>query len=271
MSSSQEPISTEAIASTATAEQIHGGHRKRLRERYRRSGLDDFAQHELIELLLTYCIPRVDVNEQAHALIDRFGSFSRVLDASPMELQDVPGIGPEAALFLSMIPGFTRRYCLDKCEPGMTFDTLAKLSDYLHALYQGIPYEKVYALMLDNSLRMIECCPIQDGSINQVGIDMRQIAEAALYSHASCVVLAHNHPRGLAIPSGNDREITSMVSEGLQLIGVQLLEHIIVTENSCAPLVRHQKGLLRTDPATGRVDEGFYRRFYDEVSEREGL
>ena len=243
---------------------IHAGHRERLRRRNALSGLDDFSDHEILELLLTYVIPRVDVNERAHALVDRFGSVAGVLDALPEELCEVNGIGPESAGFLTMLPGVFRRYALNKNEPGTPMDTLAKIGEYLHAIYTGVPFERVYLLLFDNSMRLIECCHMDDGTVNASKVTVRKAAELCLRKHASCAVLAHNHPMGLAIPSGADIEVTRTVDSALEVIGVPLLEHIIVTENSYAPIMRHNKGLLRASPVTGMVDKGFYEQFYGE-------
>ena len=244
---------------------IHAGHRTRLRERYARSGLDDFADHEVVELLLTYAIPRIDVNEHAHRLIDRFGSVAGVLDALPEELSQVEGIGPNAANFITVLPSVFRRYALTKCQPGTPLDTLAKIGAYLHALYTGITFERVYLLLLDNSMRLIECCHLDDGAVNCSKITVRRVAELCLLKHAACAVLAHNHPFGLTIPSGADLEVTRTVDQALDIIGAPLLEHIIVTENNYAPILRHNKGVLRASPVTGEIDRGFYQKFYGET------
>ena len=243
---------------------IHAGHRRRLRERYARSDMDDFADHEILELLLTYAIPRADVNAAAHNLIDRFGSVAGSLDALPEELCEVDGIGPGAAQFLTMLPSVYRRYELNKTEPGKPLDTLAKLGEYLHALYVGITFERVYVLLLDNSMSLIDCVNLGNGSVNCSNVTVRRIAELALRKHASAVVLAHNHPRGIAIPSGADIEVTQAVENALETVGVPFLEHVIVTENSYAPILRHRKGLLRSSPATGMTDKEFYQTFYGE-------
>jgi len=117
-------------------------------------------------------------------------------------------------------------------------------------------------------MRLIDCCTIGDGAINSTAVTIRKIAELCLFKHASCAVLAHNHPRGLTLPSGADLDVTRSVDAALETIGVQLLEHFIVTENSFAPLLRNQKGVLRSSPITGLVDEAFYRHFYGETKER---
>ena len=249
---------------TNSNKSIHTGHRERLRERFQRSGMDDFADHEVMELLLTYAIPRVDVNEQAHRLIERFGSVAGALDALPQELCEVDGIGPRAAQFLTMLPSVFRRYALNKCEPGEPMDTLAKIGEFLHAKYTGITFERVYLLLFDNSMRLIDCCHLDDGAVNSSKVTVRKITDLCVFKHASCAVLAHNHPMGLAIPSGDDLAVTQTVENTMEAIGVLFLDHIIITEISYAPILRHRKGLLRASPMTGVLDRSFYERFYGE-------
>jgi DNA repair protein RadC len=244
---------------------IHAGHRNRLRERYRRAGMDDYAPHEVLELLLTYAIPRGDVNPQAHALIERFGSVAGAMDASVEELCEVEGIGPESALFLKILPDVFRQYSLSQCNTNKPMDTVAKIGDFLHGKYVGVNVERVYLLLLDNSLRVIECILLGEGSVNSSTVTVRTIAEYALRKQAAAVVLSHNHPKGLTIPSGSDIEVTQTVESALETLGIPLLEHIIVTENSYAPIMRHHKGMLRSSPLTGKLDKGFYQRFYGEI------
>lgn len=247
-----------------SSKSIHAGHRERLRERYDRSGMDDYADHEVLELLLTYAIPRGDVNRQAHALVERFGSVAGVLDALPEEICEVEGLGPNAARFLTMMPSVFRRYALGKVTTTRTMDTLAAIGEYLMALYTGITFERVYLLLFDNSMGLIDCVHLADGSVNCSNVTVRRIAELALFKHASGVVLAHNHPRGLAIPSGSDHQVTQTVESALETLGVPLLEHIIVTENRYAPVVKQHRGLLRSSPVTGMIDKEFYSHFYGE-------
>ena len=243
----------------------HKGHRNRLRDRYLRSGLDDYAEHEILELLLTYAIPRIDVNPMAHALIDRFGSLSGVMDASIEELTSVDGIGQSTAIMIHMLPEIFRRYEMDKLEPKETYETLAQIGEFLHALYVGVTVEKAYVLLFDNSRHMIGCHEIAEGTVNSVSVDVPKIARLCFRANAASVVLAHNHPRGLAIPSGDDIDMTHAVDSALHTLGIQLLEHVIVTENHYAPTMRRTKGILRAAPGTDQIDEDFYRHFYGEA------
>ena len=243
---------------------IHAGHRARLRERCQKNGLESFAPHEVMELLLTYCIPRVDVNERAHALIDRFGSLAGVLDAPVEELCRVPGIGAETAQFLKTLPQVFRLYAKDKGRPAEDMNTADRMCAYLQSLYVGVTCEQVYLLLFDNALRLIDCQLVGEGTVNSAQVTVRKIAEQALLKRASCAVIAHNHPDGLPIPSEDDRIFTDTVSSALDLVSVNLLEHFLVTDTQCVAIVRRRRGLLRASPKTGEMDEDFWRKFYNE-------
>lgn len=241
---------------------IHDGHRQRLRKRFFDEGIDHFSEHEVLELALTQILKRGDVNPVGHRLIKRFGSLSAVFDASIEELCSVDGVGEQTAFFLHLLPQLFKRYALDKCNISDTYDNVGKISEYLHALYTGVLNEQVYLLLFDNAMRLIDTCKISDGSVNCAAITVRKIVELALSKHAAGVVLAHNHPRGLPIASGNDLEVTRNIDCALATVSIPLIEHIIVTENSYATIVRSQKGMLRAAPTTGIIDEEFYKMFY---------
>ncbi|MBQ9162995.1 MAG: RadC family protein [Clostridia bacterium] len=241
---------------------IHDGHRQRIRARFSKEGIDHFAEHEVLELALMQIIKRGDVNPVGHRLLDHFGSLAAVFDADEEELCKINGIGEQTAFFLHLLPQLFKRYALDKCNIVGTYDNIGKISDYLHALYTGVVHERVYLLLFDNAMRLIDTYKISDGSVNCAAITVRKIVELALTKHAAGVVLAHNHPRGLPIASGNDLEVTRNIDSALSTVAIPLIEHIIVTENSYAAIVRSQKGMLRASPVTGLIDEGFYKSFY---------
>ena len=253
---SAKPASARPVAAT-TAGDIHGGHRQRLRARFLKGGPDDFAPHELLELVLCYAIPRGDVNPLAHRLIQRFGSLSGVLEASESELRSVDGVGDSTACLLRLLP--------EKNRPAPVFDTVGKLVAYLRPLYVGLTTERVYLILLDNGMRMIDCISLGDGAVNCSAVTVRRIAELCLTNHAACAVLAHNHPKGMAIPSGADLEVTNRVDSALETVGVPLLEHLIITEYSDAAILRGRKGTLRASPITGELDQTFYETFYRDL------
>lgn len=241
---------------TSRATTDHSGHRRRLRARYAATGLESFAPHEILELLLTYAIPRVNVNDQAHALLDRFGTLSGVLDATPEELMEVPGIGCEAALFLNLLPDVFGRYALDKCPTDEPFETVAQVADFMRATYTGVTEEQVYILLFDNGMRLLHCQRVGEGGINCVSANIPYMAQLAYGKHAASAVLVHNHPGGLAIPSSADLEITETLRQALELLGIPLLEHIIMTENSYRPIMRHRSSSPRLAPLEAGLEGG---------------
>ncbi len=248
---------------------VHAGHRQRLRERLLHGSPDDLAAHELLELLLGYAIPRGDVNPLAHRLIARFGSLSGVMEASAEELMSVSGVGEYAACLVRLLPAVSRRCAIDRAETPCVYDTLGKLTEFLRPRFSGLTTERVYLVLLDNGMHMIDCRVISEGSVNSSAVTVRRIAELCLYMHAACAVLAHNHPKGIAVPSGADLDVTRQIESALEIIGVPLLEHLIITDYSDAPILRPRRGLARLSPVSGKVDAAFYRSFYG-VTEEEG-
>ncbi len=214
--------------------QLHSGHRTRVWDRYLQTAFDGFAEHEIMEFILFQVIPRVDVNALAHRLIDRFGSLAGVLDAPLAELVTVDGVGERTAKYLHTLPDISRAYAMSKTKNTDVMDSLEKVEAYLRALYTGEVSEKMYLLVLDNAHRLIQCRFIAEGTVNQVNVNMRRIVEFALRDGAAALILAHNHPGGLAIPSREDISMTSTLEEILHLVGIPLIDHVVVSDHSCA-------------------------------------
>lgn len=240
---------------------VHQGHRKRIKERYLKSGLDDFAPHEVLELILFHAIPQGDVNPVAHRLLDQFGSLSAVLEADYEDLITVDGVGHSVAVLLTMLPEVFRHYQLDKVKPEETYETMEKIVRFIRPRFTGVTVEQVYVMLFDNGMHMLGCHLVAEGTVNTVKPLNRKILNMVMRKNASCVVLAHNHPRGIAVPSEDDRWMTSMIAGSLETIDVPLIEHLIITEASCAPIIRREQGLLHASPK-GVIDEDFYRSFY---------
>ncbi len=210
------------------SEDIHGGHRGRMKQRYLSQGLDGFSDHEVLELLLYYAIPRADVNPLAHRLIDHFGSLHAVLDAEVGELTEVAGVGESTALLLRFVRDLNRRYLLDKQEKRPSLAEPAAAGKLFLPYFYGIQEERVYAAFLDDDLRLINCRLLFEGGINYAPLSVRKLVEAALREKATGVILAHNHPAGQAIPSLEDREATLQIRSALEAMEIRLLDHIIV-------------------------------------------
>lgn len=211
---------------------MHENHRDRVKNRFLKEGLDHFDPHNVLELLLFYSIPQKDTNELAHTLIERFGSLAGVFDAAFQDLISVPGIKEHSATLIKMIPALSRRYLSEKHDCGEALSDIDKIGRYLVNRYIGINVETVYLLLLDNKFGVIDFVKIHEGSVNSSAITMRRLVETALFKRASMAVLAHNHPSGVAIPSGDDLFTTREAKRAFDLLEINLLAHIIVAGDS---------------------------------------
>ncbi len=207
---------------------MHKDHRKHTKDRFLSEGLDGFEPHNVLELLLFYSIPQRDTNETAHMLINRFGSLSAVFDAPYDDLLTVTGISEHSATLIKLIPAVSRRYAMEKNSKVTKLSSIEDIGKYLVARYLGVTEETVLLLLLDNKFGLIDCVKIHEGSVNSSAITMRRLIETALFKRASMVVLAHNHPSGVAIPSSDDLFTTQQVKRAFDLVEIGMLAHIIV-------------------------------------------
>ena len=210
---------------------IHDGHREKIRRRFLSGGLESFADHEALELLLYYAIPRKDTNPIAHALMERYGSLSAVLAAPVEDLQKVEGIGESAAILLKLVPRICSKARLADAErQELIMDTAERAGTYLLERFSGEQNEVIYQLCLDRKGKMVACKRIGEGNIGSAAMDIRRLVENAIHSNASAVILAHNHPSGLALPSAEDLGATERARAALATIDVVLSDHIIVAD-----------------------------------------
>lgn len=226
---------------------MHSGHRKRLKARYLREGLDGFAPHEVLELLLTYAIPQKDVNPLAHDLIDHYGSLSAVLETSAEELKHFPGVGESTAVLLSMLPKLAGYYMRDRFRDRPVINTAVEAARYCQTLFFGLDYEAVYLLCLDAQGRLLHPALLQKGTIDESPVYARNVVETALRHKAYAVVLTHNHPGGGIVPSPADYQVTRMVVDALQTVDIRTIDHIIVAEGEYLSMAQQsilKRGLL---------------------------
>lgn len=219
---------------------IHDGHRQRLKERFLREGLDNFNEVNVLELMLFYCIPRSDTNPLAHALLDHFGSLAQVLDASVDELVKVPGVGQNVATFLKLMTEIGRYYQIKRSEPGDILRSIEDCGKYMIPYFFGRENETVFMLCLDAKCKVICCKKVGEGSVNSANIPIRRVVEMALGANATTVVLAHNHPSGLAIPSTEDVQTTYKVARALESVEIILADHIVVSKEDFVSIVQSQ-------------------------------
>lgn len=217
---------------------VHDGHRERLKKRFLNEGLDHFDDKHVLELLLFYCIPRKDTGVVAYNLIERFKSLPGVLDASREELKSVPGVGENVACFLSLIASTGRFYQIQQRKDIKILSSVASCGEFLKPYFQSRKNETVYLLCLDSKCKVLGCVEVGEGSINAASISTRRIVEIALNYGASSVVLAHNHPSGIALPSAEDILTTKQIAMGLAAVDIALTDHIVVADDDFVSLAQ---------------------------------
>ena len=209
---------------------IHDGHRQRLRKRFHNEGLDNFEPHEVLELLLFYCIPRKDTKTIAKALLARFGSVPGVLNASVAELKKIPDVGEGAALFLQLLRQLQRYYDVSNAYDGILND-LDSCGRYMVPKFRNQRNEVVMLLCLDAKCKVLECCKVGEGSVNSAAVPIRRIVEMALGANATTVILAHNHPSGIALPSDEDKLTTRRLANALAAVEIELADHFVIADD----------------------------------------
>lgn len=215
---------------------IHDGHRQKMKRRFLETGLSGFADHEVLELLLFYAIPRQDTNETAHRLMERYGSLDAVLSAPVEDLQKVDGVGESAALLVRLVRQLCMRSALPRPEETVILNSTAKAGRYLMTQFTGKKSELVLQLCLDRKGKLLACRQLSEGGVSSANLSIRRMVENALLFSASSVILAHNHPSGVALPSGDDFVTTEKAREALETVNVRLLDHIIVADGDFVSL-----------------------------------
>ncbi len=215
-----------------TEEPRGAGHRRRLRERFLRAGLQGFAEHEVLELVLTLAIPRRDVKPQAKDLLEKFGSFRRVMDASSEALRTIEGIGDTAISVLGIIKAVAELYVqqgLELSTSGLVMGDLAKFWQ----MRIGALLSEVFEVAYLNSANRVLANGIErlaEGTIDRAAVYSRRVMEAAVKRQAAGLVFAHNHPNGMAEPSGQDELLTRALILAAQTLEIKVLDHLIVTQ-----------------------------------------
>ena len=214
--------------SAGARKNIHSGHRERVKERFFKEGLDGFADHNVLELMLFYSIHRKDTNELAHRLLETFGSFHAVLEADVERLTEVPGISYNTALMIKLFKDICKRYQLSRRDTGVVIDNAKLASDYVSALFIGEPEEVFYVISLNGAGKIIYADRLASGTVNRAQVDVRKVIDSVVKHKAESVLLAHNHPGAIAHPSTEDISVTETIEQMLDEMGVKLLDHMIV-------------------------------------------
>ena len=208
----------------------HAGHRQRMKTEFLTRGLEGWPDHRVLELLLFYAIPQGDVNAIAHDLIDRFGDFAAVLEASEEELCTVEGVGPSTARMLHLLPQISRYYGRSRTSTTRCIKTTEQMGSYLMAKFAWSDYERAMLVSLDSRKRVRAAVWLREGTSDRVSLDIKNVVAAAIKGGTDAVVLCHNHPTGVALPSLEDMDATGSIARALGLVNVHLLDHFILTD-----------------------------------------
>lgn len=208
---------------------VHEGHRERMRNKYVNKGIEVFEQHEILEMLLFYAIPRKNTNDIAHRLLEACGSLSAVFDA-PIDILMQQGLSYNAAVLLHMIPDLSRAYQSDKFDNEEKIITDENIGKKMVHLFAGKNEECVYAFFLDAKGKEKYSGIISKGDASSAPMFSKDIVSIAARCKAVTVIIAHNHPSGVAFPSRADLEATADIADALDTIGVHLADHIIVAD-----------------------------------------
>ena len=215
------------------------GHRERIKEKFLKNGIDGFAEYEILELLLTYCIPRKDTKPIAKELLNKFKSLDNIFKADFDKLSAIDGLGKNSIAFLKLIGDLPSIIFKDELKNRKLIDKeTLKISNkdiLLNYLRNKIGYEEVekfYVIYLSSSNEVIEFQENSVGTLDRSSVYPREIYKKIINLNAKSVILAHNHPSDNTTPSKCDIELTNEIAKGLKNFGALLIEHIIITKNS---------------------------------------
>ncbi|MGN1481237.1 JAB domain-containing protein [Porcipelethomonas sp.] len=209
------------------AENIHKGHRERVRQKFIKNGFTGFLDHEKLELLLFYSRPRVDTNEIAHRLIDQFKTITGVFDADIESLKEIEGVDNSTAILLKLIPELAKEYLKPQRE-NLSMGSFKGVCEYFKSQFLGEKNEKIRIACINDKLKLVDCTVIAEGTPGSVSLNIRKIVEFTYKNKCESIIMAHNHPNGDLIPSDEDIKATSDIFNTLKPVGIMLLDHIIV-------------------------------------------
>lgn len=206
---------------------LHEGHRERMRNKFLKNGIGAFSEHEVMEMLLYYAVPRVNTNEMAHELLNKYKSISGVLDAPIESLTETKRLSENGAVLLKLIPQILRLY--QKGHETMCFDSYDILKDFFKTEFFGAIKEQFRVMCLNENLNIISCELLCEGDVNTVKPEPLKIVELALKNNCRTIIIAHNHPTALSLPSDEDIATTRVMKRILEPLGINLLDHVIVS------------------------------------------
>lgn len=221
------------------AENLHAGHRQRLKERYRVGGLASLEEHEQLELLLFYAIPRCDTNATAHRLLNVFGSIPAMLDAPLEEIERVQGVGKGSGTFFRLLRDLYAGYETRNNEPQPIIKKPVDAAQILMKLYADWHTEKATVLLMNHHNRLIHAGVVNADQSDWVNVDIRAIVQMAFNYEADKIILGHNHPSGNVRPSQSDLQNNSTMEHNLARVGINMIDHIILYNKDFYSMAEH--------------------------------
>lgn len=219
--------------------ELHKQHRQRVKKNFRENGLASFYDHNVLELILFYSIPRRDTNEIAHELINRFGSFANVLEASVPDLMEVEGVGIETATLLTLLPEVCSFYCADKVKDKTSLKTPEDAIEFLSPYFIRMDKEIFVVVYLNGASEVIKTSVFTQHSPSMVFADTHNIIKEALSVKARGMLIAHCHCDGFPNFSDQDKFLTINMHTSCSKFGIILCDHIIFAEKGIDVLSRN--------------------------------
>ena len=210
---------------------IREGHRKRLRERFLKSGISGFHDYEVVELLLSLGTPRRDCKQAAKEAIKRFGTLRGVLEASPEELQQINGIGAHSAFGIKLVQEVASEFLKAKMLEKPFYKSSQEVFDYLYYSMRGLKKEVFKVLYLTSQNQIIDTVDLSEGTVNSSSVSPREVIEGAIKNNAAALIFVHNHPSGATEPSTSDTSLTRELVYAGRIMHIKVLDHIIIGDN----------------------------------------
>ena len=214
-----------------TTDDAGRGHRKRLREKFMKSGLAGFHDYEIVELLLTLGSPRKDTKRQAKEAIRRFKTLRGVLAASPEELRQIEGVGPQSVCCISLVHEVAREFLKEKILDKPVYKSSQEIFDYLYHSMRDLKKEVFRVIYLNGQHQILDTVDLFQGTVSGSSVPPREVMESAIKHNAVSLIFVHNHPSGNPEPSSSDREVTRQLVYAGQVMQIKVLDHVIIGEN----------------------------------------
>jgi len=218
------------------------GHRQRLRHRFLQGGAAALQDYELLELLLTYALPRADIKPLAKDLLAHFGTFTKILDATPEALMEIGGLKEASATLIRLVKACSEYYLKEEALQRQPIKSLATLVDYCRTAMGGLADEQFRVIFLNSQNEVIAEEIVQEGTVNQTVVYPRKVLELALKHKATGLILVHNHPSGNLTPSVADQELTRTIIKASRALNLTVHDHLIISRQGYCSLA--EKNML---------------------------